>query len=105
MAKAEKDLFIVLKFIETYCNCNHREQQKVTLEGHEMKLCQECLELSNYAIKRRLLCPKDPKPSCKNCDTHCYAPRYRKKIREVMKFSGIHYIKRGRLDYLFHYFR
>ncbi|MFH1998920.1 MAG: nitrous oxide-stimulated promoter family protein [Planctomycetota bacterium] len=40
----------------------------------------------------------------KACDTHCYKPAYRAKIKEVMRYSGIHFIKRGRLDWLVRYF-
>ena len=47
----------------------------------------------------------DPKPMCKKCETQCYHGEYRAKIREVMKFSGMHLIKHGRVDMLYHYFR
>ncbi len=103
MGKVEKDLKILLKFIEAYCQCHHHAQKEVWLEGNKWQLCSECEELGTYAVKRRLNCPKNPKPSCKNCDIHCYAPKYRDKIRKIMKFSGIYFIKRGRLDYLWHY--
>ncbi len=49
------------------------------------------------------MCPLDPKPTCKNCKIHCYAPENRAKIREVMRFSGMHMIIRGRVDMIFHY--
>ena len=31
-------------------------------------------------------------------------PEYRAKIKEVMRFSGIYFVKRGRLDWLVRYF-
>ncbi|MEG6615609.1 nitrous oxide-stimulated promoter family protein [Peptococcaceae bacterium 1198_IL3148] len=105
MQKIDRDIDIVLKFIETYCQHNHQNHHSVTLHNKSLALCEECKELSNYAIKRRQNCPKNPKPACKNCDIHCYTPKYREKIKQAMKFSGIYYIKRGRIDYLFHYFR
>ena len=43
-------------------------------------------------------------PMCKKCETHCYAPGYRERIREVMRFSGLYMVKHGRLDLMFHYF-
>ena len=46
---------------------------------------------------------KKAKPMCKKCSTHCYAPSYQEKIREVMKFSGLYLIRHGRLDLLAHY--
>jgi hypothetical protein len=66
-------------------------------------LCPECSALLGYSTDRRRLCPLDPKPTCKNCKIHCYAPENRAKIREVMRFSGMHMIKRGRVDMIFHY--
>lgn len=43
-------------------------------------------------------------PACKNCTVHCYAPEMRQRIRQVMKFSGIYFIKCGRLDWVWRYF-
>ena len=51
----------------------------------------------------RARCPLEPKPSCRLCTDHCYAPTHREQIREVMKFSGRHLILRGRLHLLFHF--
>jgi hypothetical protein len=44
----------------------------------------------------------DPKPACKHCPQHCYAPRYRDEIREVMRYSGRKLVMSGRVDYLVH---
>jgi hypothetical protein len=67
-------------------------------------MCESCAELLEYALLRLEKCPFDPKPKCKDCKVHCYKDDYRQRIREVMKFSGIHFVKRGRLDWLFKYF-
>lgn len=104
MGKKDKDIKIVLDFIKIYCDHNHQKEEKEYIEEYKASLCSQCKELAQYAVKRRSLCPKDPKPACKKCDTPCYGPQYKEKIRKVMKFSGIHVIKKGRLDYLFHYF-
>lgn len=80
--------------IEIYCSINHK--------GGD--LCPECDDLLAYAKKRILSCPHDPKPKCKHCKTHCYAPAYRDKIKRVMRFSGMHMVKRGRIDLLFSHF-
>jgi recombinational DNA repair protein RecR len=105
MQKVDKDIDIALKFIETYCQHHHQNQQTVLLQNNKsLHVCEECKNLSDYAIKRRQNCPQNPKPACKNCKIHCYAPKYREKIKQAMKFSGIYYIKRGRIDYLIHYF-
>lgn len=97
-AKAEpkdRDSEILDAFIRVYCRKQHQTKNE---------LCPDCQALLNYAIQRREHCPYDPKPACKDCTTHCYKPEYRQKIREVMKFSGMHFIKRGRIDWLIKYF-
>ncbi len=95
--KIESDLRVLTRFIETYCR--RRCQSK------DGDLCEECRDLLAYARSRREKCPYDPKPKCKDCPTHCYKPEYRERIREVMRFSGKHFIMRGRLDWLIRYFR
>jgi len=45
-----------------------------------------------------------PKPKCKDCPVHCYKIEYRRRIKEVMRFSGIYFVKRGRVDWLIKYF-
>jgi hypothetical protein len=67
-------------------------------------VCQSCRELLIYAEERLARCPYDPKPKCKHCPTHCYKPAMRVRIREVMKFSGMYHIRRGRVDWLIRYF-
>ena len=56
------------------------------------------------ALDRLDRCPQDPKPKCKDCAVHCYKPEYRRRIRAVMKFSGLYFVKRGRVDWLWKYF-
>jgi len=67
-------------------------------------LCPECAALIAYARRRLEHCPYDPKPKCKKCPTHCYKPEMRARVREIMKFSGMHFVKRGRVDWLVRYF-
>jgi len=90
-----KDARILKAFINIYCRENH---------GAAGELCQPCADLLEYAMKRNDKCPLDPKPKCKDCHVHCYKPAMRAEIRKVMKFSGIYYMKRGRIDIVFHYF-
>lgn len=92
----EKQFELLEKFIETYCIHHHNPV--------EDNLCPECAELRDYARVRLEKCPYDPKPKCKDCTTHCYAQAKRKKIKEVMHFSGIYFVKRGRIDWLIKYF-
>lgn len=51
-------------------------------------VCCECAELLAYAEVRRALCPRDPKPFCSYCDTQCYRPQMRERMREMMRYAG-----------------
>ena len=95
MDKKQKDKNLLEKFIGVYCRKEHHTNGKT--------LCTECSDLRNYAFEKLDNCHLDPKPKCKDCRVHCYKDPYRQKIKEVMKFSGIHFVKRGRLDWLFKY--
>ncbi|MGB9731750.1 MULTISPECIES: nitrous oxide-stimulated promoter family protein [Calditerrivibrio] len=99
--RIKKDAKTLRTFIKIYCREYHLKNG-IPEDGDG--LCRECLELLQYALKRDEKCPLDPKPKCKDCKIHCYKPEMRLKIKEVMKFSGIYLIKRGRIDYIFHYF-
>lgn len=108
-----KDLKILASFIELFCHARHdrkavgeRAIPDILQQGKRSPrtICGDCAELLEHGMKKRALCPLDPKPSCKSCHIHCYTPEYRKKIREIMAYSGKRMIMRGRLDYLWHYF-
>lgn len=107
-----KDIKILARFIQVYCLAKHEGQEKVErlpLEQQQFfrknsRICPDCADLLAHGIKKRTLCPLDPKPSCKKCHIHCYSPAYRQKIREIMAYSGRKMLLRGRLDYLWHYF-
>lgn len=94
--KRVREANILKKFIEVFCHSNHKPENSF--------LCDDCQDLLQYALKRLEKCPYDPKPKCKDCPTHCYKSAYRDKIRSVMKFSGMYFIKRGRLDWMIKYF-
>ncbi len=93
---AAKDQKILDGFVDVYCRQHHGQEDD--------RLCDECADLLAYATKRRENCPHDPKPKCKDCSTHCYKPEYRDRIKAVMRFSGMYFVKRGRLDWLARYF-
>ncbi|ADD68787.1 conserved hypothetical protein [Denitrovibrio acetiphilus DSM 12809] len=97
----EKDAEVIKAFIKVYCRENHLKCGAAADEGG---LCTDCRELHDYSLKRNRSCPLDPKPSCKKCPVHCYKPEMRGRIKEVMKFSGIFFLKRGRLDWVCKYF-
>ena len=101
-SKVEKDIRILKKFIQVYCDTKHKDSEKTKVK--KSNFCEECFETLNYSIRRRENCSLDPKPTCKNCEIHCYIPDQRQKIKDIMRHSGMHMIKRGRLDWLMHYF-
>jgi len=112
--KKVKDIRVLGNFISIFCRENHKTEDKSVfpikdtrlrdiLGNRDMELCPDCQKLLNHGIAKLLLCPYDPKPMCKKCETHCYAPGYREKIREVMRFSGLHLVKHGRVDLMLHY--
>ena len=111
-ARTTRDMQTLIKFVDTYCTELHPLRQRVVMKGVDVReiagtpivLCAECTKLLQHALVKRLHCPRDPKPECKHCPTHCYAPTYRQQIREVMKFSGRHLVMRGRLHYLWRLF-
>ncbi len=106
----DRDLRILARFIDIYCRGRHADapRQPVCLKGHDVTrlhgrkivLCEDCARLLAHAFTKREHCPMDPKPSCKHCTEHCYHPRYRQMIREVMRYSGRRLVLTGRLDYL-----
>ena len=87
---------IIDRFIGVYCREKHGTADD--------RLCDECSDLAAYAHEGLARCPYDPKPSCRKCRTHCYRQPYRDRMREVMRYSGIYFVKRGRIDWLFKYF-
>ena len=51
--------------------------------------CRECDELLAYAERRIEKCPfHDDKPPCAKCPIHCYQPRIREQVKQVMRYAG-----------------
>lgn len=79
--KREKEKRILRLMIGIYCHKKHKTKG----DG----FCTECQELADYAISRVEHCPHmADKTFCSCCETHCYKPEMREKIRQVMRFSG-----------------
>lgn len=96
--KARKDTRLLGDFTGIHCRGRHGSAPRVSLESPGVDLgvygrtppvvCAECADLLRYAEKRRAFCSKDPKPFCSHCDTHCYSPEMRERMREVMRYAG-----------------
>lgn len=79
MTKIEREKHIVKKMIELYCR--HRLKQDTISEEYQ--------RLADYACRRLDHCKhNDRKPTCKKCPIHCYAPKEREAIRQIMRWTG-----------------
>lgn len=96
--KVRGDIRIVAGMGAIYCAGNHRDRERVALESDAAalgvygrripRLCPECAEHIRYAEKRRAYCPKEPKPFCAHCDSHCYSGDESAWQRQMMRYSG-----------------
>jgi hypothetical protein len=101
-----RDLRTLTRFIEVTCEdrCGDVARAAVAIRpidipalvGREVRLCASCTRLLTHAVVKRTHCPMDPKPACKHCPDHCYHPKYRQQIREVMRYAGRKLVTRGR---------
>ena len=101
-SKVDEDIKVLRQFIQIYCDTKHKDRAKTNED--DIILCEECHDTLRYSSLRREYCPQNPKPTCKNCEIHCYKPEYRQRIKDIMRHSGMILIKRGRFDLIFHYF-
>jgi len=96
--KVRSDTRVVAGLGGIYCAGNHQNRERVPLTSDAAslgvygrrvpKLCAECAEHIRYAEKRRAYCPRDPKPFCAHCDTHCYKPDEAEWQRQMMRYAG-----------------
>jgi hypothetical protein len=103
--KVRHDSKLLGDFADIYCGGVHGDRERSRLESdgaglgvygsRPPRLCGECADHVRYAEKRRAYCPKDPKPFCANCDTHCYRDEEAAWQRVMMRYSGPRSWKRG----------
>ena len=95
MTRIEQEKRIVRKMIELYCR-HHL---------HQDTMPDEYLHLADFACRRLDHCTYgEQKTACKDCPTHCYAPKEREAIREVMRWAGPRMIWYAPKDALIHFF-
>jgi len=92
------DVRVLGGFIQIWCDGSHEdlERSRVDTRGAVLgvygrkipRLCPDCEAHLAYGEMRRAYCPKDPKPFCAHCDTHCYRPEEREWHRQMMRYSG-----------------
>ena len=96
--KVRSDTRLVADFAAIYCGAKHKDRERPRIASDASALgvygdrvphmCEECAEHIRYAEKRRAFCPKDPKPFCAHCDTHCYKPDESEWQRRMMSYAG-----------------
>jgi hypothetical protein len=78
--RMERERVTVDRMIRIYCQGNH---------GGGKGLCPGCQDLMEYAAKKLARCPfREEKPTCGRCEVHCYSPKMRERITEVMRYAG-----------------
>lgn len=82
--RLQREQATMVAMLRMYCN-HHHGSSATDAEG----LCTECAELLAYSRKRLAACPFGPeKPTCTNCQIHCYGPLQREATRVVMRYAG-----------------
>jgi hypothetical protein len=84
-ARLARERRTIKAMIAIYCREHH----------HGRGLCDACATLDAYADKRLELCPYGAeKPTCLNCAVHCYRPKMRESIKDVMRYAGPRMMRR-----------
>jgi hypothetical protein len=85
-AREEK---LLLAMIHLFCRGHHKPKSRKGYLTAGKILCPDCTELLAYAKARLDKCPfGENKGPCSKCDIYCYTPQMRKRIVEVMRYSG-----------------
>lgn len=92
------DTRLVADFAAIYCKAKHKDRERppITSDASALgvygdrvpRMCEECAGHIRYAEKRRAFCPRDPKPFCAHCDTHCYKRDESEWQRQMMSYAG-----------------
>ncbi len=74
----------MVAMLRIYCRGHHHAEP-----GDDDGLCVACADLLAYTRKRLAACPfGTAKPTCVNCQVHCYGPQQREATRIVMRYAG-----------------
>jgi hypothetical protein len=78
--KINSEKNIVKMMILYYCKKKHFSKND---------LCCDCEKLIEYSWLKLDKCPYgENKPACSKCEIHCYSAPMRKKIKDIMRYSG-----------------
>ena len=93
VTRIEREKQTVRKMIELYCR-HHLKQADMSNEYQH---------LAEFACRRLDQCKYgENKTACKDCPTHCYAPKEREQIREIMRWVGPRMILYSPKDAIIH---
>ena len=71
----------IAAMLRMYCRAHHDAKGAV--------LCPACVALHDYAQRRLERCVfGEAKPTCVNCQVHCYSANMRERVRQVMRWAG-----------------
>ena len=99
--KFAEDSKTVSKFIQYYCDHEHKEDKKnkgfielfyrsQNLDTQiRYSLCEKCENTLLYSYKRLQECPNEDKPSCRKCSQPCYERPKWKLLAKIMRYSGL----------------
>ncbi|AQW82546.1 nitrous oxide-stimulated promoter family protein [Campylobacter pinnipediorum] len=99
--KFKSEIQTVTKFIQLYCDDKHKDNKKtqrsisVDFNGEDnvlnmdVYLCDECMQITNYAYERLKRCPHTEKPRCHKCPHPCYELPIWKQMAKIMRYSGM----------------
>lgn len=76
-----REIATIAAMVRMYCRGHHGN------EGEQP--CADCASLLAYASRRTERCVfGDAKPTCANCQVHCYTRAMRERVRTVMRWAG-----------------
>ena len=82
--RLSREMKTMAAMLRIYCHDHHGDTVRDT-----DRLCDACGGLFDYARKRLAGCPYGPdKPTCANCQIHCYGPQQREQTRVMMRYAG-----------------
>ncbi len=101
-----RDVVTLAGMTEIYCADHHAAADRVPFESEATavgvypqrkipRLCPECAAHLRYGEIRRALCRREPRPACKTCKNHCYAPVESAWQRRAMAYAGPRAMFRG----------
>ena len=89
--RLQREMTTMAAMLRIYCRDHHAAAPGAAPGAafDDQGLCPECAGLMDYAQKRLAGCPFGAdKPTCTNCQIHCYGPTQREQTRVVMRYAG-----------------